>query len=641
MTRPRRYGLLMLRRALFLMPPALVVGLVFTVLPVVNVPPSAPPTPTVATDELVPASQTVGTGWTKTVGEHADMVGVQWKGDRAATFSIEKRDHNGKWSSESVVGVPDGGPDVGSAEARRRPAANVSEPVWVGNATAVRVRVAGHTARAVHLTRIDVPRRVASPNVAEALAPAPWIIPRSQWGADESLRLTNCPNGPDYDQRVDIAIVHHTGGSNAYGPGDSPAIMRGLYAYATQTLQYCDKHYNFLVDRFGQIFEGRFGGITEAVHGAHSIGFNTNSTGIAAIGNFQTTAAPGPMVAAIDALIAWKLGTVHRVDPSTMVGYTTVGNDKFAPGTVLTLPRVIGHRDTWFTDCPGQNLYNLLPAMRADVVNRSSSQWYGWQPLGGGTTSGPASSSWGPNRIDTFARGSNGNLWHQAFAGQWLGWEDIGAPSGGFTGDPAAVSFAPGRIDVFVRGLDDHLWRQAWAGQWYGWEDVGGTLASSPAVSSMSPGRLDVFAKATDGQLQHRYWNGSWSSWEKLGGQLSSDPGAVSWGPNRIDVFVRGTDNQLWHKYFDGTTWSGWEPLGGGLGSGPGVSSWGPNRIDVFVVGTDNQPWHLWYGGSGWHGWEPLGGRSTADPDAVSWSWNRIDVFVRGTDNQLWRRSFT
>lgn len=116
----------MLRRALFLMPPALVVGLVFAVLPAVDVPPNAPPTPTVATDELVPASQTVRTGWTKTVGEHADMVGVQWRGDRAATFSIEKRDRSGTWSKESVVGVPDGGPDVGSAEARRHPAANVS-----------------------------------------------------------------------------------------------------------------------------------------------------------------------------------------------------------------------------------------------------------------------------------------------------------------------------------------------------------------------------------------------------------------------------------------------------------------------------------------------------------------------------------
>ena len=60
-----------------------------------------------------------------------------------------------------------------------------------------------------------------------------------------------------------------------------------------------------------------------------------------------------------------------------------------------------------------------------------------------------ASSSWGPNRIDTFARGDD-KLWHQAFAGQWYGWESLGAPSGGFTGDPAAVSWSSGRIDVFA-----------------------------------------------------------------------------------------------------------------------------------------------------------------------------------------------
>ena len=46
-----------------------------------------------------------------------------------------------------------------------------------------------------------------------------------------------------------IAAVHHTGGNNNYGPGDTPSIVRGLYAYATQTLRYCDTHYNFFVDR--------------------------------------------------------------------------------------------------------------------------------------------------------------------------------------------------------------------------------------------------------------------------------------------------------------------------------------------------------------------------------------------------------
>ena len=220
--------------------------------------------------------------------------------------------------------------------------------------------------------------------------PSPAIISRAQWGADESLRLTNCPEGPDYDANVNLAIVHHTGGNNKYGPADSPAIMRGLYAYATRTLQYCDMHYNFLVDRFGQIFEGRFGGITAPVHGAHSVGWNTNTTGIATIGNFQTTTPPAAMVASLERLIAWKFD-VHGVDPTTPITYVTAGNDKFPPGTPVTVPRIIGHQDTWFTDCPGQYLEPLLPQIRAVVTALMAANrgWTSWETLGGSLQSAP------------------------------------------------------------------------------------------------------------------------------------------------------------------------------------------------------------------------------------------------------------
>jgi hypothetical protein len=621
-----------MRRRLLVLAPTLgsLVGLVLVVAPAARVPSATTPPPVQISSQSVTApSAAMAPGWSRVVTGATNLVGVRWQGDPNARFTISTQDRDGRWSNAGDVGVPDGGPDPQSREGRRARPGNVSEPVWVGDATAVRIRVATGAARGVDVEKVVVPPAPVSTGVAGAAAPQPAIISRAQWGADERLRLTNCPGGPDYDANVNLAIVHHTGGSNNYGPGDSPAIMRGLYAYATQTLQYCDIHYNFLVDKYGQVFEGRYGGIREAVHGAHSIGFNTDTTGIAAIGNFQVTPAPPVMVSAIERLIAWKFD-VHGVNPTTPVTYVTAGNDKFPAGTAVTVPRIIGHQDTWFTDCPGQFLEPLLPSMRAAVAGMMASNRR-WSDLGvfpGPVTSAAASASWATNRIDLFGV-ANGSLVHKWGDGdRWSnGWEDLGAPSGGIVGSPTAVSWGPNRVDVFVTGADGTLRHKWWYGGWSPWESLGGHLVSSPSVASWGPDRLDVFGTGPGGVLVHKWWENAWSGWESLGGGVVGDPAVVSWGKPRIDVFVRGTDNAMWHRWYAGY-WAGWEGLGGVLTSAPSAASWEPERIDVFVRGTDLGLYHRWWGGGRWWGYEPLHGRLQNKPSAVSKSWNRIDVFT-------------
>lgn len=634
------------RHPLLLLPPlSLAFGIALVglpALPALQPSSSRPPPVHISSDALTTTNQTVVPGWSRTVTGDTDLVGVEWQGDPAVRFTIEKQDQHGQWSRARDVGIPDFGPDPGSPEARRHPKGHVSEPVWLGDAKAVRVRVVNGAARAVDLHKVQVPRASTSSNAADAASPQPAIISRAQWGADESLRLRNCPGGPDYDATVNLAVVHHTDNDNNYSPADSARLMRGVYAYHTQALGYCDIAYNFLVDRYGQVFEGRFGGITAAVHGAHAIGFNTNTTGIATIGNFQDGAPPPAMVGALEWLIAWKLD-VHGVDPTSLFTYVTAGNDKFPPGTPVTVPRIIGHRDTWFTDCPGQFLYALLPQIRADVttIMARSRAWTGWGPLGGTLASGTATASWAPFRLDVFAESPGDTLVHAWWDNVhgWSSWEDRG---GALASAPAAVSWGPNRVDVFATASDGSLRHLFWDGtQWSSWENLGGQLASGPAVASWASNRLDVFARATNGQLEHKFWeSGRWSGWEQLGGNLVGDPAAVSWSAGRIDVFVSGADKQLYHKWYDGSRWVGWEPLGGILTAGPTASSWSTNRLDVFVRGTDNQLWHKWYDGGRWVGYEPLGGLLTADPSAVSRSWDRIDVFVRGTDDQLWHKDW-
>ena len=349
-----------------------VFGIGLAVVPVIGPvgPIPAPHTEVHATQ--VSGRATVSAGWSSVVAERANLVGVRWQGDPAARFSIESRDGHGRWHAVSEVGYEqDHRPDPGTLEASRAMTDPASDAVWVGDARAVRVRLERGTASGVTVERVLSPRAPVAANAAGAMAVAmPGIISRPEWGADENLRLSNCPEPPDISTNVTIAAVHHTGGNNNYGPGDTPSIVRGLYAYATQTLRYCDTHYNFFVDRYGQIFEGRFGSVWDPVRAAHATGFNTGSVGVALIGDFQAVGVPAVAVQALESLLAWKLNW-HGVDPTRLVNYTTIsGTDRWPAGSTHTLPFIVGHRDPGQTDCPGDYLYAKLASIRTNVATR-------------------------------------------------------------------------------------------------------------------------------------------------------------------------------------------------------------------------------------------------------------------------------
>ena len=90
--------------------------------------------------------------------------------------------------------------------------------------------------------------------------------------------------------------------------------MRGIEVYHVQGNGWNDIGYNFLVDRFGTIYEGRGGGIDRNVIGAHAQGFNTGTVGVALIGNFTAATPTQAQQAALVRLLAWRLDVAH-VDP--------------------------------------------------------------------------------------------------------------------------------------------------------------------------------------------------------------------------------------------------------------------------------------------------------------------------------------
>ncbi len=264
--------------------------------------------------------------------------------------------------------------------------------------------------------------------------------------------------------------------------------------------------------------------------------------------------------------------------------------------------------------------------------------------------------AWSSNRLDTFVRGTDGQLFHKAWEGaRWYpsasGYEALG---GYMVGSPEAVSWGANRIDVFVRGGDRALYHKAWDGSgWYpsatGFENLGGSLASHPSAVSSGVNRLDVFAKGDDGQVFQKSWNGAaWGGWNALGGYSEGPVKAVSWGPNRIDLFTIGVDHGVYHKAWDGSAWypstSGWEALGGIAYGVPAVTAWSSDRLDIVVKGQNGALFHKAWDGRGWYpsvaGWEDLGGRFIGNPAMTAWGANRLDIVGQGLDGQLFHKAW-
>ncbi|MEU5362742.1 peptidoglycan recognition protein [Streptomyces sp. NPDC005925] len=201
------------------------------------------------------------------------------------------------------------------------------------------------------------PYRAAAPYQAAR----PHIVPRSAWLGDAARPQPR----PRYDDRVLAVFVHHTDTPNGYDCADTPRILRGLYTGQTGARDWDDIGYNFVVDRCGTIYEGRAGGVTRAVTGAHTQGFNHRTAGIAALGTF-TAGVPVPqeIVDAIAAVAAWKLGPSGTDPRATVDLVSSNGHSRYAVGATVSLPAVAGHDDGFRTSCPGAELSARLPTIR-------------------------------------------------------------------------------------------------------------------------------------------------------------------------------------------------------------------------------------------------------------------------------------
>jgi len=217
-------------------------------------------------------------------------------------------------------------------------------------------------------------RNIPSPNLNAYKAPP--VISRSQWGADEKIRLDTRAFAP-----VRKLIVHHTASPNK--PSSPASVVRFVEQYHASGRGFSDTGYNYLIDHKGNIYEGRAArryGAQEAITGednkgwgvvgAHAKRFNAGSCGICLIGDFDTASPTDAALGSLVWLMAWKASR-HRIDAH--------GKDEYIDiyGTHTVFPNISGHRQVGQTVCPGSRLYKLLPSMRDQVAQLAGA----WDPL--------------------------------------------------------------------------------------------------------------------------------------------------------------------------------------------------------------------------------------------------------------------
>lgn len=446
-----------------------------------------------------------------------------------------------------------------------------------------------------------------SSSQAAGSAAQPTIVSRSSWGArSPSCTLTQMST-------LNRAVVHHTAGDSDFNTTSldaSKAIVRAIQNSHMDGNGWCDIGYHFLVDKLGNIFEGRSGSLTGYPQGAHD-NTNTNSFGFNVMGNFasghQTPTAI--QLSKLYDVVAWKM-------PS---GWSPYGGGSYAGKSGVGY--VCGHRDVYATECPGDNVYSKIGAntsggeMRNAVyarINPTTIQPYGPNPsisvMGNdqiyvfGCDNATGSIQWNPtdstgwhtiggsgfqtiksiynastNRITVFGIGASGPLYSNTqtgVAGGWAGFVNLGGTISAFdvvldnNNLPIAFGVAPS---------DGSIWRnrQSSSGTWSGWSSLGGTGFTQVKGCVYSDGTASAFGCSDSSplwQIKENTAGGSWGTWANLGGTISNID-VVRQSSGKPCVFCTATyDGSVWDVIQRSDNSWAWANLGGtGFGLVSGV----------------------------------------------------------------------
>lgn len=410
----------------------------------------------------------------------------------------------------------------------------------------------------------------------------PSIVSRAAWGARAAVGCS----GPD--ATINAVVVHHTEGSNGYTQADSPGIVRGIQSYHIDGRGWCDIGYNFLVDRYGTVFEGRFGGINVPVHGAHAYEWNATTSGISLMGSYMTELPPEVQIQAAVTLVAWKLSSYYRAP----YGQLTIGG--------ITADVISGHRQASATDCPGQVFYDYLPTFRqrvATAIGTTPSRIQTrWLALGGGSSSlgQPFAGETGvaTGRVTRFAKGAiyanaQGTTYvlSTAINDRYIA---AGGPEGklGFPVAEAVCGLVNnGCSQQFAGGI---IW---WSSASGAWESYGAPLQRYQAIKgpasvlgypTTQPYCGDTYCSQgfVNGGL---YWTVQTGAWENYGpirvryGQAGWQDGALGWPTTAVTCDL--PDGGCWQRFQGGLVTAPPRAAVGFLTTGPIMTAYLGERL--------------------------------------------------------------
>ena len=459
----------------------------------------------------------------------------------------------------------------------------------------------------------------AAPAAAPALAPAATtanglpvaVTTRAEWGANASYMSWD----PEY-ARAGHVVVHHTAGTNSYSAGQSASIVRGIYYYHAVTLDWGDIGYNFLVDKFGTVFEGRSGSVAAPAGkmsiGAHARGVNTGTMGISMMGDYSAVSPSDAQLSSVGKMAGWFLKRAGISDVTGWAGLHVWTTERYQAGSTISMPRILGHRDVGYTTCPGNVGYSKLDAIRAiakaqgaapqggsssapstvaqdhpgAVALRSALGVNGW--IGAATSGVQASTKGG-----VFQRFEHGvGYWSPATGAQFVGepvlsaWGGYGYQTGsmGYPRSGGVVGIDGSRHQIFEGGIA--YWRpggrvsfihgsilSAWAA--FGWERSWLGLPTSNETASTKGGVFQRFEHGVG------YWSPA------TGVQFVGEPVLSAWGGYGYQTGSMGYPRSGGVVGIDGSRHQIFEG---------GIAYWRPGGRVSFIHGSILSAW----GASGW-----------------------------------------
>ena len=255
---------------------------------------------------------------------------------------------------------PSGESDLGAADVRTAEA----EPTGVAAASAAQSGLRDDRGPAENLTGATAVQLPAAAPAAAQDDPSALVTTREEWGANPAYLNWR----PNYAPAEHV-IVHHTAGTNDYTAEQSPSIVRGIYYYHAVILGWGDIGYNFLVDKYGQVFEGRYGTLDSdpgtMVVGGHSYGANTGTMGIAMMGNYSFVSPSSIQIERVGQMTGWFLARAGVTDAYGSSRFTFRATQKYRRGQTIDLDTISAHRDVGYTTCPGDVGYSMMDWIRS------------------------------------------------------------------------------------------------------------------------------------------------------------------------------------------------------------------------------------------------------------------------------------